>query len=84
MPANDGTRDGWFLLLEPKQERVLATWHRLKIDALQAAEAMRKAGLGAPYREALVSGLWPSMDVLPEAERLDRGIPLQPEPLLLR
>ena len=83
MPANDGTKDGWYLLLEPSQERVLATWHRLQFDAMQAAHAMLQAGLGKAYREALLSGLWPSMDVLPEVEKLGQGLPLHPESLLL-
>ena len=84
MPANDSTQDGWYLLLESKNDQIKATWHRLPFDTAQAAQAMREAGLGKAYREALATGLWPSMDILPEAEKRAQGSPLQPEPLLLQ
>ena len=84
MPANDSTQDGWYLLFESKGQQIQATWHRLVFDTMQASEAMRHAGLGTAYRETLVTGLWPSMDVLPEAEKRAQGSPLQLEPLLLQ
>ncbi len=83
MPANDGTRDGWYLLLEPSGTEVLSTWHRLSFDCVGAAESMRQAGLGSAYRETLITGLWPSMDVLPETEKKNRGTPLELKPLQL-
>lgn len=48
----------------------------LAIDHAAAARAMRRAGLGDAYRAALSSGLWPSADVPPPAERAHRGRPL--------
>ena len=73
MPANDGTRDGWYLLLEPVEQGVQASWHRLRYDAPAACAAMRQAGLANGYADALLSGHWPSMDVLPAGERQRQG-----------
>ncbi len=84
MPANDGTRDGWYLTLTPGDDGITAAWHRLGYAAETEAQAMRRAGLDNGYAEALVSGLWPSMDVLPEVERAQRGVPIDPEPLVIK
>lgn len=66
MPANDGSRDGWYLLLEPGGAGgFTASWHRLTYEADQAAQQMHEHGLGNGYAEALLSGIWPSNDVLP-------------------
>ncbi|MDX2472781.1 MAG: metallophosphoesterase family protein [Candidatus Krumholzibacteria bacterium] len=76
LPANDGTRDGWYLLLEPTTSGSQASWHRLVYDAEQAAAAMRNRGLSGGYGNTLLTGLWPSLDVLPEQERREQGVPL--------
>ncbi|MCL6415935.1 metallophosphoesterase [Aestuariirhabdus sp. Z084] len=83
MPANDGTADGWYLLLEPLAERVRASWHRLRYNAVAEQRTMIQQGLDNDYATALTTGLWPSMDVLPEAERQQRGTPLQPEAIMM-
>jgi len=81
MPANDGTRDGWYLLLQPIENEIVARWHRLPFDTGCAAAAMETAGLGSAYREALISGIWPSMDILPGKEQAGQGKYLTPAPL---
>ena len=58
MPPHDGTPDAAFAILDGE-----ATLHRLAYDAAGAAAAM--AGRASPYRDALLSGWWPSEDVLP-------------------
>ncbi len=83
MPANDGTRDGWYMLLTPEAEQLSVSWHRLSYAVTEAADAMRTAGLPAAYRDALLSGLWPNLDILPAAEQRRRGQPLQLAPLLI-
>lgn len=83
MPANDGTMDGWYMLLTPNGEDLKASWHRLEYDAPGAAEAMSAARLPSAYRNSLLSGLWPNVDILPAAERQLQGLPLQPPVLLL-
>jgi hypothetical protein len=82
-PANDGTPRVWYSLLTPATaangRRLLRIEHRaLAYDYEAAAAAMERASLPSGYREALVTGLWPSLDVLPEAERLATGVALEP------
>ena len=77
MPANDGTQDGWYLLIEPVGEKLQAHWHRLTYPAEQARQAMLKAGLASGYADTIISGLWPSEDVLPDREKRNRGKALE-------
>lgn len=86
MPANDGTPDGWYLLLTPDQQNnhlVLAEWHRLEFDTDKAVKAMRQAKLSGDYQQALRSGLWPCMQILPAHEKNACGKALSPAPLLI-
>jgi predicted phosphodiesterase len=83
MPANDGSRDGWYLLLDAHGKRLGASWHRLQYDARSEQQVMVERGLDNGYAQALLTGLWPSMDVLPQAERRLRGQPLSPESMVL-
>jgi len=81
LPANDGTPDGWYLLLELIGQRICATWHRLVYDYHKARLAMQNAGLNSGYSDALSSGLWPSLDTLPQYEKNRQGIPIEPTAL---
>jgi len=81
MPANDGTSDVWYATLTPGRGDTLVEHHRLAYDHAAAAAKMRAAGLPEGYAAALASGLWPSCDVLPPAERIARGKALNPPPL---
>ena len=79
MPANDGTPRGWYGLIEeagserPARSLKLSV-HPLTYDHVTAAAAVRSAGCVTPYAEALVTGLWPSLDVLPATERDATGL----------
>ena len=81
MPANDGTSDGWYMLLNGSNARCRATWRRLSYPAAQTATEMQNAGLKSGYAETILNGLWPSEDVLPAPEKNQRGRALQPAPL---
>lgn len=82
LPANDATPDGWYLMLTPDDTGVTASWHRLAYDARTESAVMMQHGLKG-YADTLMTGLWPSIDVLPDQERARRGIPLAPEPMHL-
>ena len=82
LPANDGTRDGWYLLLESIGEKLQAHWHRLNYPAEQTQQAMLTSGLTSGYAETIISGLWPSEDVLPVAEKRNRGNALDLKPMM--
>ena len=73
LPANDGTPDGWYLLLTPETNGIRCSWQRLSYAAIQSGHNMRKAGLKSGYAETMVTGLWPSMDILPASEKAQRG-----------
>lgn len=52
-------------------------WYPLNYDYQAAQSAMEKAGLPPDYRQALGTGLWPSLDILPEQEKSETGKTLQ-------
>ncbi len=77
MPANDGTPDTWYSVLELNRQGALrVNLRRLRYDPSGSEEAMKNAPLGSDYRKALRSGLWPSQDVLPEPHKNQRGTAL--------
>ena len=84
MPANDGTQDGWYLTIEPVGEKLQAHWHRLNYPAEQTRQMMQNAGLALGYTEAIINGLWPSEDVLPVAEKKNRGNALHLQSITFR
>ena len=73
MPANDGTPDVWYGLIRAERESIVLSTHRLSYDHHGAAAAMRRQGHADGYARTLVTGLWPSLDVLPPAERAATG-----------
>lgn len=76
LPANDGTPRGWFTVLTPMIHGVRFEHRPLHYDHITAARKMRETGLSGEYASALESGLWPTMDILPEPEREGVGKPI--------
>lgn len=81
MPANDGTTDVWYGLVERDGAGVRLSTHRLRYDHAGAAAAMRRYGHANGYARTLVTGIWPSLDVFPPAERAATGKRLRPKAL---
>lgn len=77
LPANDGTPRSWYSVLVPDGDSIAIRHEALDYDHQRAAEKMIAAGVCREYAEALMSGAWPSMDILPERERQAAGKPLQ-------
>lgn len=75
IPANDGTPDVWYALLEPDsaQQHVQISLRRLSYDHIAAAAAMRKSGHANGYARSIVTGIWPSHDILPQTELEQTG-----------
>jgi predicted phosphodiesterase len=84
MPANDGTPDGWYGILDADDAGLVFSTHRLSYDAAGAAAAMRRLGHANGYARTLVTGIWPSFDVLPETERAATGVRLAEQLVRLR
>ena len=76
MPANDGTPRTWFSLWQASGDGIRIEHIPLNYSVAEAQASMQQAGLPPDYRLALASGLWPSEDILPEAERAGRGEPI--------
>jgi hypothetical protein len=73
LPANDGTPRGWYSVLESAGDGVRLRHLSFRYDHDTAAAKMRAAGLPEGYAACLETGLWPSLDVLPEAEQASTG-----------
>jgi predicted phosphodiesterase len=82
VPAHDGTRRVWFSVLAAHGRDIAIRHLPLEYDHTAAAAAMRTAGLPPGYADALGTGLWPSTDVLPAAERANGGVPLEFAPVV--
>ncbi len=83
VPANDGTPRVWYSVLSPVGDGIEVVHHSLPYDHEAAARKIRAApGLPDAYADALESGLWPSLEILPAAERAATGRPLTPTPAL--
>jgi predicted phosphodiesterase len=82
MPANDGTPRTWYALLIPRVRAIRVAFFPLAYDHGATAGVMAARGLPRDYAEALATGLWPSMDILPPAERRTRGRALTPPDLI--
>ena len=77
MPANDSTTKVWYMLLETAPNGQLAySHHCFSYDHVAAAMHMRKAQLPLPYAQTLETGLWDNTEILPKAETLFQGLPL--------
>ena len=84
MPANDGTPDIWYGLIGRDADHLLLSTRRLAYDHVGAAAAMRRQGHADGYARTLVTGLWPSLDVFPPAERAATGQRIRPRTVRLR
>jgi len=82
LPANDGTANGWYLVIDHVDNRIKCEWHRLSYPSEQTRQTMLDAGLVNGYADTLISGLWPSEDILPVEEKKNRGKALEIEPLI--
>lgn len=74
MPANDGNSDTWFLVLKQMENGLVAyDFRQMPYPHRKAARKMRERGLPEGYALAMESGLWPSVDVLPDMEQSMSG-----------
>lgn len=76
LPANDGTPRTWYAVLWSGPTGLEVRIEALHYDYDDAAARIRRAGLPPDYARTLATGIWPSFDVLPQAERAAAGVPL--------
>ncbi len=84
MPANDSTADVWYGLIRAVDGGVMLSTHRLAYDHHAAAAAMRRSGHANGYARTLITGLWPSLDILPPDERNATGRRIRQRTMRLR
>lgn len=73
LPANDGTPRAWFSVLTPEGTSIRIEHYGLDYDHRSANTKMTAEGVCKEYAACLLSGLWPSLDILPEKERAATG-----------
>jgi len=83
MTFNDGDTRTGFMVLRPAEDGVTVRVHRLAFDHAGAAAAMDAARMPPGYRDALFSGFWPNMDVMPGAMKARRGVAIEISDLIL-
>ena len=69
-PANDGSRDTWYAVLELEDGEAWAELVPVSYDWRAQAESMRAAGVPEPFVETIESGWWTTcLEVVPPPER---------------
>ena len=84
MPANDGTPRVWYAVVDIEAGGISVALRALDYEYRTAAAKMRSRGLPGAYADALETGLWPDMDILPAAQRAVCGIPITPNRTIWR
>ncbi len=78
LPANDGTPRVWYGVIRPTSAGLVLEHRALSYDHVAAAAAIRHSGLPPEYAIAIETGIWPSDDIMPEADRQRRGQAIAP------
>jgi len=78
MPANDGTPRVWFSVIRPSGDDIEIEICPLDYDHAAAAASMRDKRLPESYAKCMEDGLWPNMDIMPEAEHAKAGVAIAP------
>lgn len=76
MPANDGTTDVWYTIMDDSSDMLSYEFHRMQYDHELASQLMEINRLPKEYSKTLVTGIWDNCDVLPEVETLAQGTKL--------
>jgi len=74
MPANDGTTDVWYAILDDADGQLSNQLHRMSYNHKLASQLMAVNRLPKQYAETLTTGIWDNCDVLPEAETEEQGV----------
>ncbi|GJM34745.1 MAG: hypothetical protein DHS20C18_37460 [Saprospiraceae bacterium] len=77
MPANDGTSQVWYMILEKRPEgKILFSHHSFEYDHELTAQLMQQHQLPLAYAKTLETGYWDSCEILPEVETAQQGTKL--------
>lgn len=73
MPANDGNAMTWFSELSQKTDVISIQHRQLEYDYNRAHALMNQNKCSHEYAKSLITGLWPSEDILPSEEKSMSG-----------
>jgi predicted phosphodiesterase len=79
LPANDGTSRVWYSLWSEVEGKIKIEHRSMNYDAGLTRTKMLNAGLDEGYADTLRTGLWPSVDVLPQVEKTRQARALSEE-----
>jgi len=83
LPANDGTPRVWYSLIHALPDGLEFDHQPLTYDHRAAAARLRQGAEDNPIARSLESGLWPSLEEVPQGERSKRGVPLEARSVIL-
>lgn len=76
MPANEGTPRVWYMVLELQDGKPTYSHRYFDYDHNTATQLMLINFLPESYAETLSSGIWDNMEILPQAEAGNQGVPI--------
>lgn len=78
MPANDGNPNVWYAILDDSSG-IKSSILPLQYDYEGASQKMSENPLPQSYAETLKTGIWDNVEILPQTERLQQGVPITPQ-----
>jgi len=76
MPANDGSSQVWYALLDDQDGQLSVQHQAYQYDHEHTAQLMEAAKLPAAYAHTLRTGIWDNCDILPATETQQQFKPL--------
>ena len=73
MPANEGSPEVWFTILDDSTKPIQVNFRKLKYNHTLTNKLMLNGLLPESYAKTIISGIWDNMEILPEAEQLLKG-----------
>ncbi|APZ46249.1 diadenosine tetraphosphatase [Polaribacter reichenbachii] len=77
MPANDGSPNVWYVILNDWQESFKFTHHTLAYNYKLTSRLMRNGLLPKEYARTIVTGIWDNTEILPAFESGLQGFGIQ-------
>ncbi|MFB9051510.1 metallophosphoesterase family protein [Formosa undariae] len=74
MPANNGSPNVWYVILDDKNDVLNIEFRTLDYDFELASTLMLTNKLPKSYAETLKTGIWDNMEILPDAECEQQGL----------
>ncbi|WP_137391766.1 metallophosphoesterase family protein [Rhodoligotrophos defluvii] len=83
LPPNDGTPRLWMSLIRASRSGLSFEHLPLAYDYRRAASRLRRLCGDEDFARSLETGLWPSLEEVPQGERRRRGKPFEPQTISL-